>query len=70
MILESRYIGKSVEESIRNELRRILSDDVEAMKLAEEILNKYVEGGYRAVKDFVNRLIEGAEKIGGHTKEG
>ncbi|MEM0087693.1 MAG: hypothetical protein QXT33_06230 [Thermofilum sp.] len=59
-----RYMGVSVERVLREVLRRELSDDPEALRLAEEILQAYVTRGRRGVKQLVEAMLEGEPRAG------
>ncbi len=67
---EKRYLGRSVETSIKSELKRVLGEDREALMFAEKVLEEYVHGGSRAVKRFLERLLEGEEGVGSSTEKG
>lgn len=69
-VSEKRYLGRSVESSIKSELKRILGEDREALMFAEKVLEEYVRGGSRAVKRFLEKLLEGEEGVDSSTKKG
>ncbi len=43
---------------IREELRKVLSDDPEALRLAEEILEVYAREGGSGVRRYIAKLVE------------
>lgn len=66
---EKRYLGRSVESSIRSELERILGEDREALAFAERVLEEYVHGGARAVRRLLEKMLEGEEGVGGSAEK-
>jgi len=63
---EERFLGKSVENTLRSKIHEIC--DGECRKLALEILEAYVYRGERGVKEVLERVIEGGSS--GDTAEG
>lgn len=54
---ERRYIGKSVEAYLREQLARRLSEDPEALKLAYELLEAFATGGARGVRAVIEEKV-------------
>lgn len=57
-----RYMGVSVERTLRDMLQKELAKDPEALKLAMEILQAYVTGGRKGVKQLVEAMLEGGSR--------
>ena len=54
-----RYMGVSVERTLRELLRRELQNEAEALELAERILDVFIVEGRRGVKRLIEELSEG-----------
>ncbi len=63
-----RYLGRGIEDMIREGLRKFLSDDPETFKLALKLLEVYSRKGRSGVRRLMQELVE-ADSIGSETTE-
>ncbi|MEZ0345086.1 MAG: hypothetical protein ABWK01_00830 [Infirmifilum sp.] len=62
--MSTRYIGRGVEEALREELREALSEDPEALALSLRLLDEFVHKGPKGVRKFLNMLVEAGDVEG------
>ncbi|QOJ78101.1 hypothetical protein IG193_04750 [Infirmifilum lucidum] len=63
-----RYLGRGIEDTVREGLRKFLADDPGTLKLALELLEVYAREGRNGVRKLIQELVE-AGNIGSEAAE-
>lgn len=63
-----RYLGRGIEDALRDEYRKVLAGDQEALRLALRLLDAYAKEGRAGVRRIIKELLE-EDSVGSEAEE-